>query len=73
MPISASKLQSDIYRILDEVVRTGIPVEIEHDGRILEIVDKDKPKKLERLVARPFLNCDPEDIVHCDWLGEWKL
>lgn len=72
MPITASKLRSDIYRILDEVVRTGIPVEIERDGHILQIIAKDSPKKLERLVARPLLNCDPEDIVHLDWSGEWK-
>lgn len=35
MPISASKLRSDIYRILDEVVRTGVPVQIEREGHIL--------------------------------------
>jgi hypothetical protein len=72
MPISASKLRSDIYRILDEVARTGVPVQIERDGQILEIVARHAPKKLDRLVERPFLTCPPEEIVHLDWSGEWE-
>ncbi|MBN1612212.1 MAG: hypothetical protein JW940_36610 [Polyangiaceae bacterium] len=72
MPISASRLRSDIYRILDEVVRTGVPVQIERGGHVLEIVAKDAPNKLKRLVRRPFLKGPPEAIVHLDWSGEWK-
>jgi hypothetical protein len=72
MAISASKLRSDIYRILDEVARTGVPVQIERDGQILEIVARHAPKKLDRLAERPFLTCPPEEIVHLDWSGEWK-
>ena len=72
MAITASKLRSDVYRILDEVLRTGVPIQIERNGQILEIVAKDATKKLDRSIKRPFINCPPEEIVHHDWSGEWK-
>jgi len=72
MRVSASKLRSDIYRILDRILATGEPVEIERDGQLLEIVPKRPPRKLDRLVERPFLECDPEEIVHLDWSEHWR-
>ena len=38
MSITASKLRENVYRILDEVLATGVPVEIERNGRTLRIV-----------------------------------
>jgi hypothetical protein len=36
--MTASPLRGDIYKILDSVLETGTPVEIERNGRILRIV-----------------------------------
>jgi len=36
--INASALQESLYHILDEVLETRVPVEIEHRGQILRIV-----------------------------------
>ena len=36
--ITASKLRENVYRILDEVLETGIPVEINRRGKKLKIV-----------------------------------
>lgn len=73
MPLTASKLRENIYRILDQVLETGVPVEIERRGKKLKIVAVETPSKLDNLVARPdFLKCDPEDIVHLDWSQEWR-
>ncbi len=67
MTITASKLRENIYRVLDEILATGVPVEIERNGRILRIVADDEPTRLGRLVRRPdALVGDPEDIVHLD-------
>jgi hypothetical protein len=33
VPVTASKLRENIYRILDQVLETGVPVEIERRGR----------------------------------------
>jgi hypothetical protein len=76
MKLTASKLRENIYKILDEVLETGVPVEIERKNRILRLVPVDPSPgqgKLEKLVEHQgFLLSDPEDLVHLDWSGEWK-
>jgi len=73
MPLTASKLRANIYRILDQVFETGVPVEIERHGRILKLVPTDTPGKLDHLIERSaFLQCDPEDLVSLDWSQEWQ-
>ena len=77
MSMTASKLRQDIYRALDEVLETGVPLEIERKGRLLRIVPvaaAEKPqKKLENLQRHDdYLLCDPEELVHLDWSKEWR-
>jgi hypothetical protein len=36
--LTASKLRANIYRVLDQVLETGVPVEIERHGRRLRII-----------------------------------
>ncbi|MFT5090428.1 MAG: prevent-host-death family protein [Planctomycetota bacterium] len=72
MPFTASKLRENIYRVLDEILATGVPVEITRKGRRLKIVPVDEPDKLANLKQRDVLKGDPEDIVHLDWSGEWQ-
>jgi prevent-host-death family protein len=75
MKITASKLRENIYKVLDQVIETGVPVEIERRGRSLRIVpgDESPRSKLARLEPRPkVIVGDPEDLVHLDWSTEWK-
>lgn len=73
MPVTTSKLRENIYRILDQVLETGVPVEIERRGKILKIVPAETPKKLDNLIdRRDFVQGDPEDIVHLDWSSAWR-
>lgn len=73
MGISASKLRSDIYRLLDEVLETGQTLEIERKGRVLEISPKELGSRLDRLPRQEgFIVGDPEDLVAVDWSGEWR-
>jgi hypothetical protein len=72
MSLTASKLRQDVYRILDKIIETGIPVEIVRRGKTLRISPSERAGKLDNLIQRKFLNCDPEEIVHLDWSGEWK-
>ena len=72
MRIKASKLRENIYRILDQVLETGVPVEIERRGKVLKIVCEEPPSKLARLVPRDYLRGSPEDLVHLDWSDEWQ-
>jgi hypothetical protein len=72
MKITASKLRQDVYNILDQALKTGVPVEVERKGRILKIVPEQKPSKLANLKKRDCIVGDPESIVHMDWLHEWS-
>jgi antitoxin (DNA-binding transcriptional repressor) of toxin-antitoxin stability system len=73
MALTASELREDVYRILDQILETGVPVEIERRGQLLKIVPVEARKKLDNLTERPeFLRCDPEEIVSLDWPGEWQ-
>ena len=75
MKITASKLRENVYKILDQVLETGAPVEIERRGRKLRIIPDDDPprSKLDRLQPHPnTIVGDPQDLVHLDWSGEWK-
>jgi N-acyl-D-aspartate/D-glutamate deacylase len=70
--ITASRLRDNIYRLLDQVLETGVPVEIERNGRRLRIVAEDAPSRLDRLVRRPEVVIgDSDDFVHLDWSDEW--
>lgn len=72
MKITASGLRQDVYRILDRILTTGVPVEIVRRGRTLRIVPAEPVGKLDRLERRDYLAVDPGEIVHVDWSGEWK-
>jgi prevent-host-death family protein len=70
--MTASQLRQNIYRLLDQVLDTGVPLEIERKGRKLRIVPEAPRDKLDNLKRRDCLVGDPEDIVHMDWSEEWR-
>jgi hypothetical protein len=71
--LTASQLRADVYRVLDRVLESGIPAEIERKGRVLRIVPEAMPSRLTRLVERPtFIKGDPDDLAHLDWSAEWR-
>ncbi len=72
MALKASSLRENIYRILDQVLETGVPIEVERHGKLLRIIPEEPKSKLDNLKARPYLLSDPEDLVHLDWSGEWR-
>ncbi len=66
MRYSVSKLRADLFRVLDRVLATGVPVEIERNGKILKII----PANIK---AHPeYMKCDPESLIHIDWSEEWR-
>lgn len=70
--MTASKLRQDIYRLLDQVLETGVPLEIERKGRTLRIVADAPPSKLSNLKRRDCIIGDPEDLVEMDWSDTWR-
>ncbi len=72
MSVTASDLRSNIYKILDEVLETGKPLQIKRKGELLEVAPVGRPGKIKKLIKHDCLVGDPESIVHLDWSGEWK-
>lgn len=73
MRLNATKLRSDLYRILDRVLETGEPAEVERRGRLLRITPVAPSKDLDALPARPDrILGDPDDLVTLGWADEWR-
>jgi hypothetical protein len=70
---SESNNKKDIIGLLDKVLKTGVPVEIERNGKLLLISPAEKRRNLDRLEDHPdFIVGNPDDLVHIDWSAEWK-
>ena len=73
MRFSPTRLRANLYRVLDKVLKTGVPVEIERDGKLLKIVPVEAQDKLKNLKPhKGYLAADPQSLVHVDWSGEWR-
>ena len=67
-----SKLRANLYRILDQVLATGRPVEIKRKGRRLRIASAGE-RDVALLKRHPeYLRTPKESIVHIDWSHEWR-
>ena len=72
--VTATELRGNIYRLLDEVIETGMPIEIERKGKKVRIVTVEPVDKLKNLTLRnDVINGDPEDLVTISWEHEINL
>ncbi len=66
--ITPTELRGNIYNLLDEVIDTGIPIEINKGGKLLKIVPAEKADKFLNLVPREgIIEEKPEDLVDLHW------
>lgn len=73
LAVTASKLRANIYRMLDQVLETGQPLEIERNGKTLVISPKEEQSIWDRLPRREgFIVGDPDELIHMDWSSEWN-
>ncbi|MCW5201369.1 hypothetical protein VU12_00325 [Desulfobulbus sp. US4] len=72
MSITASALRGNIYKLLDKVLQSGRPLEVERKGQRLQITPKKPVSKLSRLTKHVCIQGAPESLVHMDWSDEWK-
>ena len=72
MTVTASVLRKNIYQLLDEVLETGKPLDVQRKKGTLKIVPEQPSAKLARLKKRNCIQGDPEELVHSDWSGEWN-
>lgn len=77
MKVTATKLRAELYRILDEVLETGDPVEVARAKGTVVIKPLVSPRKGKRASKRKTTNPNlvvgnPDDLVHFDWSKHWK-
>lgn len=68
MALTASEVRRNIYRLLDQVVETGVPLEIQRGEHRLQISCLAGPAKLEGLPLRNLFSCDPDELVGSPWV-----
>lgn len=73
MRVTASQLRADVYNLLDRVLETGEPIEIERGGRLLRIVSARAGSWVDRLPVREGVVVgNPDDLVSLDWSSQWE-
>jgi prevent-host-death family protein len=69
-PLSVTALRQNLFKVVDQVLETGVPVEIERHGKKLLLVPEAPASKLANLKRREVVVGDPEDLVDlqvCEW------
>ena len=68
--ISLTALRNNLFKIVDDIIKTGNPVEIERNGHRLKIILKEKRSKLDNLKPHDCIVGDPDDLIQIK-VGEW--
>lgn len=72
--VSPTELRSNIYKLLDDVLNSGVPLEINKGGKLLRIVPVAKSNKLTNLVSRSdVIVGNSDDLVDISWEKEVNL
>jgi len=72
--VTSSKLHNNLDQLLDEILNTGTPLEIERNGKRLRIIPVKTVDKLQKLIHRPeAIMGDPDELVQISWEQETNL
>lgn len=72
--VTIQELSNNIDSLLEEVLTTGIPLEINNKGKRLLIFPVEEKNKLENLIYRPdIIQGNPDDLVNVSWEQEVNL
>jgi hypothetical protein len=72
--VTPTELRGNLFNLLDEILSTGIPLEIDRGGKRLRIVPVEKIDKLQNLVRRPdVILGDPDELISLSWEQELNL
>ena len=62
--LSLTSLRSQLYKVVDKVIETGIPAEIERNGVKVKIVLEQKKSKLANLKTHDCIVGNPDDLIN---------
>lgn len=71
--LTLTALRQQIFQIADEVLATGVPVEIERNGQLLLLSPEAKTTRVKalKLKRRKLIVGDAESL-HLEKVGEWR-
>lgn len=70
--MTVTSLRDKLYQVIDRVIKTGIPQEIERDGHKLKIILADEKKdKLSNLKKHNSIIGNPDDLINIK-VGKWS-
>ena len=69
-PISLTALRNNLFQIVDKVIETGNPVELDRKGHRLKIVMEAKKSKLENLKPHDCIVGNPDELIDLK-VAEW--
>ena len=71
--MKATHLRSNLFKVLDQVARTGQPIEIESKGRRFKIAAVNPPDRFSKLQRHPdVFSGDLDELAKIDWASEWQ-
>lgn len=72
--ISITALRADLYRLVDQVIADGVPLEVDRRGRTVLISELPRSgSKFDALIHRAdVIEGAADDLVELDWSGEWR-
>ncbi len=72
--ITVTELRGNIFKLLDEVLNTGIPIEIKKGDKKLRIIPVKEKNKLDNLVDRSdVIIGNHEDLSNIHWENEINI
>jgi len=75
MEITATKFRQNMYKLLDQLLKTGDPIVIKIKGKKVRLVPENKPKYksgLDKFIKRDTIVGNPDELLEIDWSKEWN-
>jgi hypothetical protein len=72
MGINISEFRSNVFKLVDRVLKTRRPLEILRNGEVLHLVPATRKGRIAALVRRPGLVGDCDDLDKVSWEKEWN-
>ena len=70
--VNATQLRQNLYKTLDEIIKTGKPARVERKGKVL-LISPEPILKQKRIFKKRKLLINPEEnITRIDWMKDWE-
>jgi len=69
--MSLTALRQQLFKLVDQVIQTGVPLEIERNGHKVKIILDEKKSKLANLKVHDCISGDPDDLVDLS-VSDWN-